>query len=513
MVSFFEKKLRDKTGGGLQCNTVYPDFAGKVNAVIQLLFSFCLALFYGFQSPSNPFEGSDVTCDSGVFQYVGYLMHKGMMPYRDTFDHKGPVIYMINWLGQCISSDWGIWVIEVFFLTVTFWLFYRIARLCAGRLYSYAAVLICASLLFDYFDQGNFVEEYALPFLACALLIYLDYFLHEKITVFRLLVCGFSFGTVLLLRPNMIAIWVVFCIAVFVKEAKNREWKKIGTFLAFFLLGACVIMIPVLTWLAAGGALRDFWSDYVVFNKIYTAGGGQTAVWGARFRSLMIFVNNPVCLLAAGIMVFWLGFCRKRVDVVNVFCLLCSLIFVTIAGRAYGHYGMVLIPLYVYPVASVEQIGLLLTGDSKKTKMLSYVTACVLLVSAVLPDMLLTCYQISITVEDKNSEHRSAAVLAISQLIDERTGENDVISVYGNWDLIYTSADRVSASKYSYQYPIGEVLPEIKQEYFEELGQSLPKIIVIESGRMDDDMQCFLDSNHYEMIWEESDGGAAVYGL
>jgi 4-amino-4-deoxy-L-arabinose transferase-like glycosyltransferase len=480
--------------------------------VIQLLFSFCLALFYGFQSPSNPFEGADVGCDSGVFQYVGYVMHKGMMPYRDTFDHKGPVIYIINWLGQCISSAWGIWVIEVFFLTVTFWLFYRIARICAGRLYSYATVLICASLLFDYFDKGNLVEEYALPFLTCALFIFLDYFIREKITVSRLLLCGCSFGVVLLLRPNMIAIWVVFCIAVFVKEAKNRGWNHIGKFLMFFLLGACVILIPVLAWLAAGGALSDFWSDYVVFNKIYSAAGTGTSVWGDRLRALIIFVNNPVCLLAAGIMLFWVGVGRKRVDVVNVLCLLCSLIFVTIAGRVYGHYGMVLMPLYVYPVASVEQIGQLLTGNSKKAKMLSYLAACVFLVSAVLPDMLLTCYQISIKVEERNSEHRSAAVLAISQMIDERTDESDVITVYGNWDLIYTTANRVSASKYSYQYPIGDVMPEIKQAYFEELEQSLPKIIVIESGRMDEDMQCFLENNHYEMLWEESDGGAAVYG-
>jgi hypothetical protein len=173
---------------------------------------------------------------------------------------------------------------------------------------------------------------------------------------------------------------------------------------------------------------------------------------------------------------------------------------------------MVLIPLYVYPIASLEQIGLLLTGNLKKANMLSYLAACVLLVSIVLPDMLLTCYQISITVEDRHTEHRSAAVLAISQLIDERTDESDVITVYGNWDLIYTTANRVSASKYSYQDPIGEVMPEIRQEYFEELKQSLPKIIVIEGGMMDEDMQSFLESNHYEMLWEESDGGAAVYG-
>jgi 4-amino-4-deoxy-L-arabinose transferase-like glycosyltransferase len=513
MVSFFEKKFWNKTGSNLQRNTVHPDFAGKVDVVIQLLFAFCLALFYGFQSPINPFEGADAGCDSSVFQYVGYLMHKGMMPYRDTFDHKGPVIYIINWLGQCISSQWGIWVIEVIFLTAAFGLFYRIARLCAGRLYSYATVLICASLLFDYFDRGNLVEEYALPFLAGALLIFLDYFIHEKITVFRLLLCGFSFGVVLLLRPNMIAIWVVCCIAVFLKEAKNRGWNKIGKFLIFFLLGAGVILIPILAWLAAGGALPDFWADYVVFNKIYSAAGTGTSVWGGRLRAFIIFVNNPVCLLAAGIMLFWLGFERKRVDVVNVLCLLCSLIFVTIAGRAYGHYGMVLIPLYVYPLASVEQIGLLLTGNLKKTKMLSYMFACVLLVSAVLPDMILTSYQISLKVEDRNSEHRSATTLAVGQLIDERTEESDRITVYGNWDLIYTTANRVSASKYSYQYPLGEVLPEIKQEYFEELEQSLPKIVVIEAGQMDDDMQSFLDSNLYEKIWEESDGGAAVYGL
>ena len=37
--------------------------------------------------------------DSSVFRYIGTIMHDGCVPYRDSFDHKGPLIFLINYLG------------------------------------------------------------------------------------------------------------------------------------------------------------------------------------------------------------------------------------------------------------------------------------------------------------------------------------------------------------------------------------------------------------------------------
>ena len=45
--------------------------------------------------------------DSSVFQYIADEMIKGKMPYLDTFDHKGPLIYLFNVAGKLLSDTYG----------------------------------------------------------------------------------------------------------------------------------------------------------------------------------------------------------------------------------------------------------------------------------------------------------------------------------------------------------------------------------------------------------------------
>ena len=50
--------------------------------------------------------------DNAIYHYIGYLITIGKMPYIDAFDHKGPLLYVLNALGHVINHQWGIWVIE-----------------------------------------------------------------------------------------------------------------------------------------------------------------------------------------------------------------------------------------------------------------------------------------------------------------------------------------------------------------------------------------------------------------
>ena len=43
--------------------------------------------------------------DAGVFNYVGMVIQHGGMPYVDVFDHKGPLIYLIN----ALAVEFGSW--------------------------------------------------------------------------------------------------------------------------------------------------------------------------------------------------------------------------------------------------------------------------------------------------------------------------------------------------------------------------------------------------------------------
>ena len=69
--------------------------------------------FTFFASNSSPLTPNFVGSDSAFFRLVGQGMTKGMLPYRDFFDMKGPYLFLIEYLAQLVSyGRLGIFIIE-----------------------------------------------------------------------------------------------------------------------------------------------------------------------------------------------------------------------------------------------------------------------------------------------------------------------------------------------------------------------------------------------------------------
>lgn len=202
-----------------------------------------------------------VGTDSSVFQYIGQAIMRGEMPYRDVFDHKGPLLYLYNYFGNLILKIRGVWIFEVVSVAVAVIFGYKMARLFLNRILATIAVMVAFSGYFRFVEGGNLTEQYALPFLFISLYIFTRYFM-EKFSKVATLICGICFGAVCLLRPNMIALWAVFVAIIFFMELKRRKFN----FAIFFTLGFALIVVPILSWLYLGGAFRDFIEQYLVFN-------------------------------------------------------------------------------------------------------------------------------------------------------------------------------------------------------------------------------------------------------
>lgn len=83
------------------------------------------------QSPLNPFSKAMPTADSSVFIYGSNLIKEGKVLYKDFFDHKGPILYIIELIGLGLANGntVGIWVVEVIFMFINLCLLYKISRL------------------------------------------------------------------------------------------------------------------------------------------------------------------------------------------------------------------------------------------------------------------------------------------------------------------------------------------------------------------------------------------------
>jgi len=85
-------------------------------------------------------------------------MAKGGAMYRDTFDHKGPLLYFINYLGLKISYYSGAWLLEFVMLFVWVILTYRTARLFCRKLPACAVAFLAVTALFGCYCGGNYPE-------------------------------------------------------------------------------------------------------------------------------------------------------------------------------------------------------------------------------------------------------------------------------------------------------------------------------------------------------------------
>ncbi len=468
--------------------------------LIALFCAAVLAFIFLLDSPLHPWRYAVAGTDSSVFKTVAMMINEGFMPYKDSFDHKGPVIYLLNWLGMQISYYKGIWAIELVFMTATFFLLYCIARLSASVIPSVLTVLISSSLLFQCFEGGNLTEEYALPCIAMSLYFFLDFCLHRKCSSLRILLSGMAFAFVCLLRPNMTAVWIVFCLVILWMVIQERNWKLLKAFISCFIAGICVVAVPILLWLYVNDALSQCFTDYIIFSGHYCSSESGRATIQNQISSFVHFASSPVYLFAAaGCLI-----CLKKnyfIHTAYIVLMLLAVILVCLSGMRYGHYGMVLIPIACYPISllfgSIDEEVALLPNTGRTTKLTVCILASAWFVWAAMPFIqTLPTYYSQFHAKKMNPD-----VQNVVDKVRSLTKDTERISVYGNWDIIYVLARRMHATRYSYQFPIANVLPGIRDEYFAGLKEELPGVIVVQKKFYDSNIQKFLIQNGYSRVW------------
>ena len=304
-------------------------------------------------SNSFPWKNGETLADSSVFLTIGKQMEAGAIPYKDTFDHKGPLLYFINYWGMLISESKGIFIFEFLAIFITLWFMYKIIRL---KVNSQPASIILAAITFTPFlsiyasDCGNLTEQYAMPFIAGSIYVFLKYFLKGKVSSFNILAVGVSFACVLMLRINMVSIWAVFCLAILIKNLVKKEFKELGKNICLFILGALLVLIPILCYFFSNDAFTDFIDTYIKFNLSYSKADALPIL------SVMThFVNNVVIIFSLIITIYYIfkGTDKKEKNLFKLyaFVFLILLLSACMSGRLYPHYGMILTPIGAFPIA------------------------------------------------------------------------------------------------------------------------------------------------------------------
>lgn len=237
--------------------------------------------------------------DSAQFLTMGKGWYQGVIPYRDMFDNKGPVIFLMNMLGYALvggRSTYGVLILQMVSMIVSaygIWKFTGIylSKPLVRMVISVAAIVL---LKLNYVD-GDSVEEYCLPYLVWTS-FYLVQYVKQKEGIHRLswsFLYGITIAVCLMSRAtNMVP--VIFLIGlVLILVVKRENAKAVFNNVLAGFLGLSLVLGPFFIYFAVNGCFADFLDQALLINFSYL-NGAKPWVLTAKGSDWLWFVKKYV---------------------------------------------------------------------------------------------------------------------------------------------------------------------------------------------------------------------------
>ena len=461
----------------------------KKEKMIAFSFSLFLGIITWFTLATSVRKGLPLL-DASIFEYFGYAMSHGQRMYLDLFDHKGPVIFLINYLGYSIGASLGIKILYLVSLIVFFYIGYYISRLFTGIRNSFVVLVITFIIFESFFEGGWGLEGYILPCLTYSLYIFLKYFLEDKINKYEIILSGFSFAVVLFTKANMIGIWLIFSLLVTIKLIYQKQFSIFLKYIALFITGSALFIVPLCCFLWFQGSLKEMFYQSVVMNFIYSKESGYLTV-----MEMIKWYMNQVNVLQLNLMIViamiavWKQYGIKILfyNGAFIFCLMLALI----SKRAYLHYLIVLIPLFI-PYISVA-----INKFMNKSSLLCFLIFTIGLVFIYWGPI----HGIKDRVTNRSIDY-SVNEKEVADYIHQHTNEQDRIYSHRLNGIIYLYSERLSSTKFFFVPSLKDETPII-DSFKESFKMNPPKYIVFDSkwdyGRLTDSfIKELIQKNYHE---------------
>ncbi len=456
-------------------------YAKKIlSNILIILILVVVGILILMQSPINPLGNKINGSDSSVFIYGGNLIRNGKILYKDFFDHKGPMLYLFETIGLAISNGdtVGIWILEVIFMFANLCMLYKISRLYSNSKYiNILAAIISIIPLCSCLQCGNLSEEFALSFIIYSLYVFSKFTITKKVRNMEIYLVGICFAIVFMLRPNMIALWIVYIPTVIIDYICDKRYKELLKSIGIFILGTITVIVPTILYFIFNNAFSDFIYCFLKFNFMYTGSDGNKdgIIDAILFFILNIKINIIIpCILIGS---FIRRKCKKiecKEVILQILFFAITLLLISISGRKYGHYAMILIPCYIIPITWTMKyiIELKHVYVQVISVLIFTIIFCVLEWESVYIDIL---QSITRTIPNLNYNK-------VVEYIKENTDEDDNVLILENDCNLYNLTNRKYNGKYAYQYPIINIDYRIYEEIMEEMEKDKPKLIVYEGS-------------------------------
>lgn len=437
------------------------------------------AAFLLFFSVSTSPLTNEYGGDSAFFMLVGQGMTRGLLPYRDFFDMKGPYLFLIEYLGQLICyGRTGAFLMQWVHLTACLWITDCIYRMMLKKASFLLELLLMAPWLVVAavtFEGGNLTEEYSLPWLLLAVYFALRYLRASgetgdwKHPVRIGFYYGFAFGFLALIRVTNAAMIGAVILTISVGLLTKKEFKNLIGNGVMFILGCAAAFAPMCVYYACHGLLGEMLSQVFGFGVQYSAEVGLAAKLAGIPKRLIPIMLLPVIVPAV-----------KKVKDWRVWMLMLSgvglFLVAAVMGNGYTHYMTLGIPNLVLALALLADR----TCEGKSSPARGGVLIALTLVSFFLLWPKLS-NQINTSLEEIRVGSQLYGARAALMEMNAQIPEEDSVYTYGHaCSAWYARTGRFPGNRYcDWQEHYIELNPEVGDELAAWLGAESADWIVI----------------------------------
>ncbi len=450
--------------------------------------------------------------DSGVFLYMGQQILNGNIPYRDVWDHKGPVIYYINALGLFVSqgSEWGVVFLEFLSLFSAISLGYLVMGRSFGRIPAFFASILWLFGLFYLFRDGNLTEEYGLP-LSFATLFFFSRFINSNLKPIYVFAIGVIFSISFLLRPNNIGMQIAVILLIFLSYISDRRFYDFIKLISVFVLGFFVITIPVLLYFQWNNALTELIDQLFRYNSIYSKTTLRHQIHSFLVGTTILWPSGLIITASVAWIVGILSIERKlnlkdiqqALTYVALIGLPVEFILSSISGRVYDHYYICWLPILAI-LTCLFAFGIIKNVSDSRIKFLKlnintghiWIFAFLVVLTAYTIPQYYYRYEEITHLDNQDWSHE------ISIIRKHLKGERYLL-MWGAETSFNFVTQMKSPTRYTYQFPLytcGYATKKMIDEFLNDISQKKP-LIVDASSNADNGSIPPIDQNE-RMKWK-----------
>ena len=416
-------------------------------------------------STSSPLYPFNVWDDVNVYFTVGREMLRGIVPYRNLYEQKGPLFLMLYAVSALISrkSFLGIWIFECIsacFFSIMTW---KTVKLCVKDLPRMAIglvpVYVSAVFTIGMFNFGGNTEEFGISLLSMVMYIAVKMILKGKYEIpdrKEALICGITASVLFWSKYTLIGFIAAFILVIIYRAVRGKEFRKLGSDILFFLIGFLSVTLVVFIYFIANHALDSLWEVYFYNNifKYYTDVEYMGIFGNPLFKFFVVpflcladscRVNPDYCLYLilslAGAFFFPKPY-RKQVIPFFLFTFIVSMKFVFTKNTYLYYYGYILAVFFVFALILIcRGYAFIVKLESHREKLVKWLSVFVM--SVLMINLLYMCKNTYLLKEKKEE----LTVYEFGKIINE-TSDPKILT----FDIIdggfYLAADVSPCNRY-----------------------------------------------------------------